>query len=1098
MYHRMVPAVFLGHYGLIEGHVVYSNRPIQSENSLLWPGPPPSSFVPLKVEQFKHFSVRPPEPQWIHPQHPYLTLIPTGSFRAALKHRIFRYILYDAHRNTTEADCPIRYSKSRACWIVQEKIYDRWNLLDRLLYEFITRANAIIPIPQAEIPPLPHTFFGQPHQSEKQMRQTFEGTQRLFLPIIARITYTLLFLRRSDSWREKMYEDGRGFTQSFFDDLDQSIIGDFKTPRLGGILHADFISDELVDALSTFNMPLYVVWKPGPRGDSKYYPTEEILASLRELTKANQSLPQPLPQPVINVDYVMSEEAADAPAFKALPWSKQRNGETWQEFFQRREQRIEKSFQTVKDSKILQSWTARRDNAKKGMCPSTKGSARGLSVFLWEKQDGGYRLRTRKDKVEWQDLWSEYKHRKRYNPIDNEWDICSEFCEEDCVPYPYADSDDDSDGIPAPSEPEPIRCMDNTQQEILQFVDPLYVPPPAKDGSIFSSVPHSSSIAPYSSPSPPPAAAAAVPSRSLVPVPGALAVPVASVAATVLPLSSPEIVPTSSSIAPVSRPVPSPAAAIPSLSPIPPPAALPVTSVTPVAPAVAPTVTLVAPTVTAVAPTCTSIISSFNPEPVLTSNSIAPFSSPVPSRAAVPVVSSLSLVPDDLAAPVASLTSVIPLSGPEPELTRSLTAPVTTSPAAAVPVVPSFSPVPPPAAPVTFVMPSSSPESVISVFYAPVPSDRGQTSAAPSSFLPPPSPSPPPPTAPDVEALDLSALSEALIAHSYEEGELVRQVSFVDHFICPSDAFKDRYGLRFPAAPTPKRAKVDSNIAPLLPVRPILPLLATTFIGYNHFDRDSWGTVAEWELIATKVDAMCTPSTPGTSLEAPSLTGTDTNSASLRVKIASRVHRGIGIADSPCYVLPFPASESAIILTSAVDVFEVFRRGWDLLDMVSLAEKLCERAISFLPAVEGEDTVSVQPLETGNGLGWRPQDYKPTAGDVLVYKSLVVDFLLSPRGRLALFHGGIVTRIALNHIDLDAASLLPDFSECPYSVKAGKKTYLFDMLSVDEVEKICGVYYVNTGVYFHYLCHRSHVAEIALQAAPIKRVDSRGGLSLIC
>jgi hypothetical protein len=294
----------------------------------------------------------------------------------------------------------------------------------------------------------------------------------------------------------------------------------------------------------------------------------------------------------------------------------------------------------------------------------------------------------------------------------------------------------------------------------------------------------------------------------------------------------------------------------------------------------------------------------------------------------------------------------------------------------------------------------------------------------------------------------------------------VRQVSFADHSICPSDVLRARYGLSFPAAPTPKRVKVDSSIAPSESAGNAVPLLPSALIGYNLFDRRSWGTEAEWQLISAKVDAMLVPfDSKSKTTEPPSLAGTDTSSAFLRAKIASHVLRGVGFADSPCYILPFQASNSAIILTSAVDVFEVFRRDWYLLDMASLAEKLCERAISFMPAVEG-DPVGPQTSELGNGLGYRPPNYKPTPGDVLVYRSLTIDFLLSPRGQLALFYGGIITRMALDYIDLDAGSLLSNSSEFSYSVKAGGKTYSFDMLSVDEVEKLCGVYYVNTGVLF--------------------------------
>ncbi|KAL0062093.1 hypothetical protein AAF712_011020 [Marasmius tenuissimus] len=118
------------------------------------------------------------------------------------------------------------------------------------------------------------------------------------------------------------------------------------------------------------------------------------------------------------------------------PNSGQLPGETWQQFFTRRDER-----RTGRKESPLQRQTRvnREKEAVAKRCPGKKGP----SIWYW-RQRGPHRVRTLLTRRQHEDHWNFYgRDQKRFDGWSNCWDICSEFGEFD------SENDDDFDDTPA-------------------------------------------------------------------------------------------------------------------------------------------------------------------------------------------------------------------------------------------------------------------------------------------------------------------------------------------------------------------------------------------------------------------------------------------------------------------------------------------------------------------------------------------------------------------------------------------------------------------------------------------------------------------------
>ncbi|KAK6987632.1 hypothetical protein R3P38DRAFT_3332483 [Favolaschia claudopus] len=152
------------------------------------------------------------------------------------------------------------------------------------------------------------------------------------------------------------------------------------------------------------------------------------------------------------------------------------------------------------------------------------------------------------------------------------------------------------------------------------------------------------------------------------------------------------------------------------------------------------------------------------------------------------------------------------------------------------------------------------------------------------------------------------------------------------------------------------------------------------------------------------------------------------------------------------------SSSPSILLESAAAVLQVLRSGWgNNSDVETIIRNLVK-------------LVRPAPASDSTYLGRRHAGYTPTLVDYGVYVERRNSFLRSPRGRVALFYGGIVGRLARlvlsDFEDLACYDPYEDVLKSGVRVEAARDgdTILWhETLTQDEVDIICGVYIVETG-----------------------------------
>jgi hypothetical protein len=101
-------------------------------------------------------------------------------------------------------------------------------------------------------------------------------------------------------------------------------------------------------------------------------------------------------------------------------------------------------------------------------------------------------------------------------------------------------------------------------------------------------------------------------------------------------------------------------------------------------------------------------------------------------------------------------------------------------------------------------------------------------------------------------------------------------------------------------------------------------------------------------------------------------------------------------------------------------------------------------------------------------LGVRTMGYEPDAADYAAYEAARDDFLRSSHARAAILKGGIVWRLAMEFIS--PGSILTGPSDAALSrgqaFRFSDNVFIDNCLNEDELDLICGVYRVYTGMYF--------------------------------
>ncbi|KAJ7082216.1 hypothetical protein B0H15DRAFT_785811, partial [Mycena belliarum] len=157
-----------------------------------------------------------------------------------------------------------------------------------------------------------------------------------------------------------------------------------------------------------------------------------------------------------------------------------------------------------------------------------------------------------------------------------------------------------------------------------------------------------------------------------------------------------------------------------------------------------------------------------------------------------------------------------------------------------------------------------------------------------------------------------------------------------------------------------------------------------------------------------------------------------------------------------------------ILIPSAVTTLQVVRMGWGP-DLQEVIYHLLQHGVEFRVCIR--HSVGIEPIipipDRFTGLGYRRKGYKPTSADHGVYVEQREDFLRSPRGRAALFAGGIIGRLARLIVDESLASMGPSREVLTTGVRlwdgCSSAAYWDDNLTDQDIDLICGVYEIATG-----------------------------------
>ena len=164
-----------------------------------------------------------------------------------------------------------------------------------------------------------------------------------------------------------------------------------------------------------------------------------------------------------------------------------------------------------------------------------------------------------------------------------------------------------------------------------------------------------------------------------------------------------------------------------------------------------------------------------------------------------------------------------------------------------------------------------------------------------------------------------------------------------------------------------------------------------------------------------------------------------------------------------------PRFSWTVALTTAADALFVYRliieKDFSALSLIFL---LIDEGIRFLTLLPLLPTIKTTIRTTRALIPIRVKDYVFNESDYYSYVQERARILSSPRGRAALLEGGIIGRIAKEHLGHDRAALGPSpavtiHRQGFFFVDSIGTTYWDDRLTDDEISSICGSYRCYTG-----------------------------------
>jgi len=402
--------------------------------------PPPSLDLPRSSTAFF-------KPLWNLEKYPYLAFIPQNPTPSSSS--------LTAWLATEPNKMPLCFNSGR--WSLQPATITAWKSLEKNLviattglFAFATKRypghDTVLYPHRSKVPS--HYSYDRAFVDKEELLATLESARRAFFIEMGRCSYALAltFDPKDPSarprWPEFLHKEQR-LEYAWLDMLQASPIAQFSTsnPRVGVIIHvAKCRWLEAIPVMVSLGIPFWLYWGSYPM---LYIPQHSCVKSYAPALGPTSDL-----TPKTNV-----QPPGGLPSVE--PGSGQLPGETWQAFFVRRAQDDEKRKAHENDCERQQ-----REGRERASDPGKGPGKRGAKVWYWEEVDG-FRVRTLLTRARVDDEWGVYsKVQKRFNGFRNEWDMCTEFDEDDLM----GDADMDSDSEPIlPIGPSKPRRADPSQ-----------------------------------------------------------------------------------------------------------------------------------------------------------------------------------------------------------------------------------------------------------------------------------------------------------------------------------------------------------------------------------------------------------------------------------------------------------------------------------------------------------------------------------------------------------------------------------------------------------------------------------------------------------
>jgi hypothetical protein len=359
--------------------------------------------------------------QWATPFFPQIAFVPC----------------YPDFNNTlfTCLKCELSIGSINGRWQLEPKTRDAWITLEESLQMAVNIliAGQLLPLNFCWFP-LPQRFgYTRTHKSRKIAAKCADTSRQAFVQLGAMCSFAVAInlngeLRSFDPPWVRMLRAG-GVHAVWIDHFRSSQLADFvNTERVGSIVHPKCEWFYFSNIMRLAGVPLLFFWERGNRNSfaqavlghkvKGFIPTEEQIFAAR-----NPPVPE---EPSIDSYSIQGDQnvQAAAPSPKAPPperYSGQKQGQTWQEFFER-QRVLQEELIKVESPAKRRSRISREQEAMRTHYPPSSGV-----VWQWVDVDG-FLIRQRVSRKMVADEWTEYAPtQRRFNGFTNAWDLCHAF-----------------------------------------------------------------------------------------------------------------------------------------------------------------------------------------------------------------------------------------------------------------------------------------------------------------------------------------------------------------------------------------------------------------------------------------------------------------------------------------------------------------------------------------------------------------------------------------------------------------------------------------------------------------------------------------------